>query len=263
MGYMMNETCGLEGSPDVMVETLRGCSIFFEEDVVNMALTRNIVATAGAKPDIREEEAITLLKATLIDVPYIIFLDDADEDGLHLVPAPAPSQPVFSNISGQALQILPASRKGCAIFITSKTLDEARVTKELLSVGDNNGVPTFFAHEVKPFTSKESLTLLVRICSPHTCPGLYRQLEELKQILGDGPDPMHHLNHLPLAVRTFAEWASEQFQRFMRSQTPQRVQEMVDRWLQVCPHFSSIAWFRCLVFIRPLCCRLAPRMRSV
>lgn len=263
MGYMMNETCGLEGSPDVIVETLRGCAIFFEEDVVNMALTRNIVATAGAKPDIREEEAITLLKATLIDVPYIIFLDDADEDGLHLVPAPAPSQPLFSNISGQALQILPASRKGCAIFITSKTLDEARVTKELISVGDNNGVPTFFAHEVKPFTSKESLTLLVRTCSPHTCPGLYRQLEELKQILGDGPDPMHHLNHLPLAVRTFAEWASEQFQRFMRSQTPQRVQEMVDRWLQVCPHFSSVARFRCLVFIQPLCCRLAPRMRSV
>ena len=71
----MNETCGLEGSPEVIVETLRGCAIFFEEDVVNMALTRNIVATAGAKPDIREEEAITLLKATLIDVPYIIFLD--------------------------------------------------------------------------------------------------------------------------------------------------------------------------------------------
>jgi hypothetical protein len=43
------------------------------------------VAKAGAKPDIREKESLTLLQATLIDVPYIIFLDDADDEGLHLV----------------------------------------------------------------------------------------------------------------------------------------------------------------------------------
>ncbi len=133
----------------------------------------------------------------------------------------------------QALELLPASRKGSAIFITSQTLDEATVMKELVAAGDNNGAPTLFAHEVKPFTPKESLTLLVRACCPHTNKGLYNQLDELKLILGDGPDPMHHLGHLPLAVRTFAEWASEQFQRYMRSQTPQRVQEMVARWLLV------------------------------
>ena len=40
----------------------------------------------------------------------------------------------------QALELLPASRKGSAIFITSQTLDEAHVTKELLAAGDNNGV---------------------------------------------------------------------------------------------------------------------------
>jgi hypothetical protein len=132
------------------------------------------------------------------------------------------------------LELLTASRKGCAIFITSQTLDEAQVTKELVAAGDNNGVPTFFAHEVKPFTPKESLLLMVRACSPHTYGGLYNQLDELKLILGDGPDPMHHLGHLPLAVRTFAEWVSEQYLRFMRSQTPERVQLMVARWLLVC-----------------------------
>ena len=31
----MNETAGLEGSPDVIVETLRGRSIFIEEDLVS------------------------------------------------------------------------------------------------------------------------------------------------------------------------------------------------------------------------------------
>ena len=118
------------------------------------------------------------------------------------------------------------------------------MTKELIAAGDNNGVPTFFAHEVQPFTPKESLLLMVRACSPHTYGGLYNQLDELKLILGDGPDPMHHLGHLPLAVRTFAEWASEQFQRYMRSQTPQRVQEMVARWLLVredeCPAGQAV-----------------------
>ena len=83
--FLMNETSGLEGNPDVIVETLRGRALFFEEDVINLAITRNIVAKAGAKPDIREKESLTLLQATLIDVPYIIFLDDADDEGLHLV----------------------------------------------------------------------------------------------------------------------------------------------------------------------------------
>jgi hypothetical protein len=83
--YMMNETSGLEGSPDVIIETLRGRAAFLEEDVVNLALARNIVARAGAKPDIREHEALTLLTATLIDVPYIILLDDADLEGLKRV----------------------------------------------------------------------------------------------------------------------------------------------------------------------------------
>ena len=32
---MMNETAGLESSPDVIVETLRGRSIFIEEDLVS------------------------------------------------------------------------------------------------------------------------------------------------------------------------------------------------------------------------------------
>lgn len=91
--YMMNETSGLEGSPDVIIETLRGRAAFLEEDVVNLALTRNVVARAGAKPDIKEQEALTLLTATLIDVPYIILLDDADLEGLkrvrrHAAPPP-------------------------------------------------------------------------------------------------------------------------------------------------------------------------------
>ena len=41
------------------------------------------------------------------------------------------------------------------MFITSHTLDDARVTKELVAAGDNGGVPSFFSHEVKvrsPFT---------------------------------------------------------------------------------------------------------------
>jgi hypothetical protein len=135
--------------------------------------------------------------------------------------------------------------------------------KELISVGDNNGAPSLFAHEVKPFTSKESLTVLVRACSPHTYPGLYHQLEELKNILGDGPDPMHHLSHLPLAVRTFAEWASEQYQRFMRSQTPERVREMVERWLQARARtfcFPTVHVFFCSCDAR---CRLDSRMPNV
>jgi hypothetical protein len=42
MRYMMNETSGLEGSPDVIVESLRGRAIFFEEDIVNLAINRNV-----------------------------------------------------------------------------------------------------------------------------------------------------------------------------------------------------------------------------
>ncbi len=83
--YMMNETSGLEGSPDVIIETLRGRAPFLEEDVVALALTRNTVGRAGAKPDAREHEALTLLTAALIDVPYIILLDDADLEGLKRV----------------------------------------------------------------------------------------------------------------------------------------------------------------------------------
>jgi hypothetical protein len=74
---------------------------------------------------------------------------------------------------------------------------------------------------------------LVRACNPHTHRGLYNQLDELKLIMGDGPDPMHHLGHLPLAVRMFVEWVGEQYQRYMRSQTPEHVEAMVARWLLV------------------------------
>ncbi len=74
---------------------------------------------------------------------------------------------------------------------------------------------------------------MVRCADPHTHAGLYSQLEEIKRILGDGPDPMQHLGHLPLAVRAFSEWASEQYMRFMRSQTPEKIDEMIARWLLV------------------------------
>ncbi len=39
---MMNETAGLEGSTDVIVESLRGRAIFLEEDIVNIAISRNV-----------------------------------------------------------------------------------------------------------------------------------------------------------------------------------------------------------------------------
>jgi hypothetical protein len=40
--HMMNETAGLEGSTDVIVESLRGRAIFLEEDIVNIAISRNV-----------------------------------------------------------------------------------------------------------------------------------------------------------------------------------------------------------------------------
>jgi hypothetical protein len=104
--------------------------------------------------------------------------------------------------------------------------------KELDACGDC-GATTLFAHEVKHFTPQECLQLLVRACPPHTYGGLHKH-HELQMILGDGPDPLHHLGYLPLAVRTFVEWASEQFLRYMQFQTPERVQEMVAHWLRVC-----------------------------
>jgi hypothetical protein len=83
--YMMNETCGLEDSPDVMVAALRGRLMFFEEDIINLAASSNVVVKAGLNPDLKEEEKLTLLNATLIDVPYVILLDDADDQGLKIV----------------------------------------------------------------------------------------------------------------------------------------------------------------------------------
>jgi hypothetical protein len=261
--YMMNEAAGVEGSLDVIVETIRGRVIFIEEDIINLALSRNVSHKAQVKLEDRERQSILQLTATLKDTPYIILLDDADDEGLRVVRVDYITFPRSFERSilrfPQALELLPASRKGSALFITSQTLDEAHVLKELIAVGDNNGVPTFFAHEVKPFTSKESLQLMVRTCSPKTHEGLYHQLEELKQILGDGPDPMHHLGHLPLAVRTFADWASEQYMRFMRSQTPARVQEMVTRWLKVWKNHSNVIGFVC-EWVR---CRWDKRMLSV
>ena len=231
---MMNETSGLEGSPDVIVEAMRGRVMFFEEDFVNLAVTRNVVAKPGFKSETREKESLQLLTATLTDMPYIILLDDADDEGLKrvccsTVYSPAP---IHTSHLHQALQLLPPSRKGCAIFITSQTLDHAAVMKELASTGDN-GASTLVAHEIKRFTPHESLQLLVRACNPHTHRGLYNRLDELKLIMGDGPDPLHHLGHLPLAVRMFVEWVGEQYQRFMRSQTPEHVEAMVERWLMV------------------------------
>jgi hypothetical protein len=107
--------------------------------------------------------------------------------------------------------------------------------KELAAAGDKDNESCFFAHEVKPLLPNESMLLMTRCCPVDTHGGLYVHLEEIKQILGDGPDLMHHLGHLPLAVRTFAEWASEQYLRFMRSQTPDRIEDMVTRWLMVQP----------------------------
>jgi hypothetical protein len=87
----------------------------------------------------------------------------------------------------------------------------------------------------------------VRACPLHTHGGLHNHLHELKLIFGDGPDPLHHLAYLPLAVRTFVEWASEQYLRNMRLHTPERVEEMVARWLRVCDTNSPL-----------LLCRLIP-----
>ncbi len=84
----------VESSPDLVVEMMRGGALFFEEDLVNMALARMLVVAAGGKKDAQEEEALTLLKATLLEVPYIIVLDDADDDGLRLVRSPAESLPL-------------------------------------------------------------------------------------------------------------------------------------------------------------------------
>ena len=39
--------------------------------------------------------------------------------------------------------------QGCCIFITSNTLDEARVLQELVASGDNCSPPNFVLHEVK------------------------------------------------------------------------------------------------------------------
>jgi hypothetical protein len=146
----------------------------------------------------------------------------------------------------QALQLLPASRKGCAIFITSQTLNKAAVVKELDASGDN-GATSLFAHELTHFTPHECVQLFVRACPLHTHGGLHNHLHELKLIVGDGPDPLHHLAYLPLAVRTFVEWASEQYLRNMRLHTPERVEEMVARWLRVCDTNSPL-----------LLCRLIP-----
>jgi hypothetical protein len=83
--YMMNETSGLEDSPDVIVAAMRGRPMFFEEDIINLATSSNVVVKAGLNPDLKEDEKLTLLNATLIDVPYIILLDDADDEGLKIV----------------------------------------------------------------------------------------------------------------------------------------------------------------------------------
>jgi hypothetical protein len=250
LSYLMHETSFLQGTPDAVVETLRGRVMFLEEDMINLALARNGARKAGMKPDVMEQESLALLQTTLADVPHIIFLDDADEDGLRLVRHSLPPPRIFLQQFAsaciasrqrrrtlsrvlQALELLPISRKGSSIIITSQTLDSATVMKELVAAGDNDGKPCFFAHEVKPLLPKESMLLMTRCCSPETHGGLYVHLEDIKRILGDGPDPKQHLGHLPLAVRTFAEWASEQYMRFMRSQTPERVQQMVERWLLV------------------------------
>jgi len=39
--------------------------------------------------------------------------------------------------------------QGCCIFITSTSLDEARVLQELVASGDNCSPPNFVMHEVK------------------------------------------------------------------------------------------------------------------
>lgn len=83
--FMAHEASLLERSPDAIIDTLRGREIFFEEDLVNLALARSGAVKNGAKVDVREQESLTLLQAALCDSPYIIVLDDADEDGLRLV----------------------------------------------------------------------------------------------------------------------------------------------------------------------------------
>ncbi len=87
----MNETCGREGSPDVIVEAMRGRVMFFEEDFVNLAATRNVVGKTSSKSDTREGESLQLLMTALTDAPYIILLDDADDEGLKRVLLPRTS----------------------------------------------------------------------------------------------------------------------------------------------------------------------------
>jgi hypothetical protein len=36
-------------------------------------------------PDLREDDSLALLGATLLDAPYVILLDDADDEGLKKV----------------------------------------------------------------------------------------------------------------------------------------------------------------------------------
>jgi tetratricopeptide (TPR) repeat protein len=182
------------GQRGVYFLKLRGRgAVSVEEDLVMHS--RSLGSKIGVTVDSLSSEALMKLKNYLAHVRFVVVIDDANVEGLQT-----------------AAQWIPVSSALYSVIVTSQ-----QPSDELSAFQAIHG--HFEIMELAKFDEKVSLELLQKVCK--LCTALAAAVDQLRNVA-------EQMNHLPVAVRLFAEYSRSRYQREVKALKEAKKVSMAD-----------------------------------